>query len=286
MPNLRDIRRHIRSVESIAKVTGAMEAVAIAKNHRFRSRAQESLPFARASWQILTHLAAASNPEISESVFFSGYDHAHRMGMLLIAGDRGMAGGYNRRAVQTAVEYIETQDLSASILVVGKEGRDRMSAEGYEAEGFYPLADREITLENTTQMTSALIGGYQEGRFQRVVIVYTPFEPGRESVPRTRQLLPIRPAETAASHQYIFEPPAEQMLESLLSQVLRFQIYQALLASLTAEHASRALAMGQATQNGKDLIERLTLEYNKARQESITKELMDIVGGATTLYNE
>jgi F-type H+-transporting ATPase subunit gamma len=276
----------MRSVKSIAKVTGAMEAVAVAKNHRLRSRAEESGPFARASWRILTHLAAATNPEIRNSPLFSGYDALERLGVLLIAGDRGMAGGYNRKVVQEAVEHIETHDDPVSLLVIGKEGRDMISAEGYDLEAYFPLTDQDTEPEDVTEVTRALMGGYREARFQRAIMVYTPFVPGKEPTPRTRQLFPIRPTEELPPRHYIFEPHAEEVLSSLLPQALRFQVYEAFLTSLTAEHASRAVAMRKATQNGNELIERLTLDYNKARQASITEDLMDIVGGASALYKE
>jgi F-type H+-transporting ATPase subunit gamma len=276
----------MRSVESIAKVTGAMEAVSVAKNHRLRSRAERSGPFAKASWRLLTHLSAATNPEIAENSFFSGYDGVDRLGVLLIAGERGMAGGYNRKVVQDAIEHIETHDDSVSLLVIGKEGRAMISAEGYDPEAYFPLTDQDTEVEDVTEVTRTLMEGYRDGRFQRAIMVYTPFRPGEEPMPHTRQLLPIRPAEELPPREYVFEPQAEEVLESLLPQVLRFQVYEALMTSLTAEHASRAVAMRKATQNGNELIERLTLDYNKARQASITEDLMEIVGGASALYEE
>ena len=286
MPSTREIRRRIRSVKNIAKVTKAMETVAAAKMRKAQAQVLATRPYAEKSWQVLTHLArlrasATEQPLLQERP-------VRKVGLLLVTGDRGLAGAYNANILRRAYDQIrewEGSGVDVSLVTVGRKGREWMLRHGPPLRAdFVGLSDRP-TSNDISPIASILIDDFTAGEFDAVYLAYTDFVSTLRQDPIVRQLLPIIPAqpEGQVAEDYIFEPDPQTILGEVLRGLTELQILQALYESIASEQSARMVAMRNATEAANDLIGELTLSYNKARQESITKELLDIVGGASAL---
>ncbi len=283
MSNLREIKGHISSVRSIAKVTRAMEMVATARNHRLQARVASTRAFADKSWEVLNHLASAAESVVREHPMFCGYPTVNRTGLLLITSDRGMVGAYDHNVVSLATQYIESRKLEAELITIGKMGRTMMLREGYQIHAEFSNLSEKVDITDLTPVARVLLDGFRDRIFDEVVICYTEFQSGTKLKPTIRQLLPICPGEAPSRREYIYEPDPAELLQALLPRLIRFQIFQAFLESLAAENTSRMVAMHAATQSASDIIDHLTISYNKARQQAITAEINDILGGASAL---
>lgn len=286
MPSTREIRRRIRSVKNIAKVTKAMETVAAAKMRKAQQQVLATRPYAQKSWEVLTYLArlrseAAEHPLLQER-------DGSRVGLLLITADRGLAGAYNSNIIRKAAVQIDAWQAAGkqvSLVTVGRKGRDWMLRHGppLKAE-FTGLGDRP-SAHDIGPIASILIEDFVAGIYDTIYLGYTNFVNTMRQEPVIRQLLPITPAtpEVPMAADYIFEPNPQAILDELLTGLTELQILQAIYESIASEQSARMVAMRNATDAANDLIGSLTLSYNKARQEAITKELLDIVGGASAL---
>jgi F-type H+-transporting ATPase subunit gamma len=287
MPSTREIRRRIRSIRNIAKVTKAMETVAAAKMRKAQQQVLQTRPYAEKSWEVLTYLARLRQSNAAEQPLLQQRS-VKSVCMLLITGDRGLAGAYNSNVLREASEAItawENEGKEINLVTIGRKGRDWMLRHGppLRAE-FTGLSDRP-TSNDIAPVASILINDFIEGRFDEVQLAYTDFISTLRQEPVVRKLLPIEPAEpeTPMAADYIFEPDAQTVLDEVLRGLTELQILQAVYESIASEQSARMVAMRNATDAANDLIGELTLSYNKARQESITKELLDIVGGASAL---
>jgi F-type H+-transporting ATPase subunit gamma len=287
MASTREIRRRIRSIKNIAKVTKAMETVAASKMRKAQQQVLATRPYAEKSWEVLTYLArlrrsnAAEQPLLQERPVL-------KIGLLLITGDRGLAGAYNANILRKAATQItewEKAEVQVNLITVGKKGRDWMLRHGPPllAE-FTGLSDRP-TSNDVAPVANILIEDFVVGQFDAVYMAYTEFHSTLRQDPVVRKLLPITPAEptTPTTADYIFEPDPQTILNEVLRGLTELQILQAVYESIASEQSARMVAMRNATEAANDLIGDLTLSYNKARQEAITKELLDIVGGASAL---
>lgn len=286
MPSTREIRRRIRSVKNIAKVTKAMETVAAAKMRKAQQQVLATRPYAQKSWEVLTYLArlrseAAEHPLLRER-------DGNRIGLLLITADRGLAGAYNSniiRKVALQIDAWQAAGKQVSLVTVGRKGRDWMLRHGppIKAE-FTGLGDRPSS-HDVGPIANIVIEDFIAGVHDAIYLGYTNFVNTMRQEPILRQLLPIVPAtpETPMAADYIFEPNPRAILDELLVGLTELQILQAIYESIASEQSARMVAMRNATDAANDLIGTLTLSYNKARQEAITKELLDIVGGASAL---
>lgn len=287
MPSTREIRRRIRSVKSIAKVTKAMETVAAAKMRKAQQQVLATRPYASQAWEVLKYLArlrtsnAAEQPLLQQRLI-------KKVCVLLITGDRGLAGAYNSNVIREAIEKIhgwETQDIAVSVVTIGRKGRDWALRHGppLHAE-FTGMSDRP-TSNDVAPVASILIDDFVSGAYDAVYIIFTNFISTLRQEPTLWQLLPIVAAqpETPMAADYIFEPDPQTLLGEVLRGLTEVQILQALYEAIASEQSARMVAMRNATEAANDLIGELTLSYNKARQEAITKELLDIVGGTSAL---
>jgi F-type H+-transporting ATPase subunit gamma len=287
MPSTREIRRRIRSVKNIAKVTKAMETVAAAKMRKAQQQVLATRPYAEKSWEVLTYLARLRNSTASEHPLLQQRP-VNKVGLLLITADRGLAGAYNSNIIRKAAIQIDAwqQDgKQVNLVTIGRKGRDWMLRHGppLRAE-FTGLGDRP-SANDVGPIASVVIEDFVAGHYDAVYLGTTNFVNTIRQDPVIRQLLPIVPAhpETPMAPDYIFEPSPQAILDELLVGLTELQILQAIYESIASEQSARMVAMRNATDAADDLIGSLTLTYNKARQESITKELLDIVGGASAL---
>jgi F-type H+-transporting ATPase subunit gamma len=284
LANIRLIRRRIKGIQSTAKITRAMEMIATSKMRKAQERGLAGRPYAEKIMQVMADLAALRR-EGEEMHPLLQARPVKKIGMLHITPDRGMCGGLNTNINRAAASFILEQEVPVSLVAVGRKGRDFMRRYGREIRAeFTNLGDRPGWLD-TLPISRIIIDDYTSGEIDRVYLVYPQFISTMVQKPTILQILPVKPAEipTAQNVDYIYEPGPAQVLGQLLPRFVEMQVYHAILESIASEQSARMVAMRNATESANELIEELTLMYNKARQETITKELLDITGGAAAL---
>jgi F-type H+-transporting ATPase subunit gamma len=287
MATLRDIQRRIRSVQSTQKITRAMKLVAAAKLRRAQERILAARPYAAKMADLLGHLVSAAEDDGHPLL---AQREGPRRQIVIITADRGLAGAFNSNILRRAVELIrESSAADVTLVVVGRKARDFFRRRPHTIKrdmvGFW---DR-LAYSHACDLADAFMQHYLDGEVDEVVLLYNEFRSVALQRPVRVTLLPIPRAEVGAGEgagehvDYIYEPTAERILSDLLPRHVRMQVYRALMESLAGEYGARMTAMEAATKNAKEMIDVLTIQYNKARQEKITKELLDIVGGAEAL---
>jgi len=284
LANIRLIRRRIKGIQSTSKITRAMEMIATSKMRKAQERGLAGRPYAEKIEQVMADLAALRR-EGEEMHPLLESRPVKKIGILHITPDRGMCGGLNTNINRTAANFILEQEAPVSLVAVGRKGRDFMRRYGREIRAeFTNLGDRPGWLD-TLPISRIIIDDYTSGEIDRVYLVYPQFISTMVQKPIVHQILPVEPAEIPAAQNvdYIYEPGPAQVLGQLLPRFVEMQVYHAILESIASEQSARMVAMRNATESAGELIEELTLMYNKARQETITKELLDITGGAAAL---
>ncbi|MEE8442774.1 MAG: ATP synthase F1 subunit gamma [Dehalococcoidia bacterium] len=284
MANIRVIKRRIRSVQNTAKITKAMQMIAASKMRRAQQLTVAGRPYAEKMLDVLADLAA--QPGDSEDVHpLLQQREVRRIQVIHITPDRGLCGGLNSNLNRASGQLITEQQVPASVIAVGRKGRDFMVRFGCEVRAvFTNLGDRP-TVEDIRPIAYLALEDYTNGDVDRVLLTYSQFVSTAIQKPVIQQLLPVQPAalEPSQAVGYIYEPRSAVVLGSLLPRFVEMQIYHALLESIASEHSARMVAMRNATDSANDMADSLTLMLNKVRQESITKELLDIVGGVAAL---
>jgi F-type H+-transporting ATPase subunit gamma len=284
---IREIRRRIRSVKNIAQVTKAMEAVSAAKMRKAQQQVLATRPYATQAREVLSYIARLNSTE-SELNPLINVRPVKRTGILLVTADRGLAGGFNAnvlRRVAILMREKRATGAEVSVVAVGKKGREwLLRYDPVVRAEFTGLPDNPSTYD-IAPIVRVLVDDFLSGYTDEVVMVYTDFVNTIRQVPTVHKLLPVEPADPSASMapEYIFEPSPEAVLNRVLYGFTEVQILQAIYESLASEHSARMVAMRNATDAAGELIDDLTLTYNKARQSAITSELIDIVGGASAL---
>lgn len=288
MPSTREIRRRIRSVKNISQVTKAMEAVAASKMRRAQNQVLATRPYAKKAQEVLSYIARLNTTEGDLDSLITERAEIKRVGILLVTADRGLAGGFNANVIRTAAQFIRRQRAEGKeveVVTVGRKGRDwLLRYDPVVRAEFMGLGDGPTT-NDIAPITRILIDDYRGGRFDQVYAIYTDYVNTLIQKPVVQKLLPIEPAETSVSMapDYIFEPSPAAVLSQVLYGFTEVQVLQAVYESLASEHSARMVAMRNATEAANELVDDLTLRYNKARQEGITRELMDIVGGSVAV---
>jgi len=280
----REIRRRIRSVTNIGQVTRAMEAVSASKMRRAQDRVLASRPYADRAWEVLTYLA--SQPAAGKVLHpLLEKREVQKTGLLLFTPDRGLCGGLPTTVIREAVSFLDRQANPVQFVTVGRKGFDFMHRYGGDIYADFSGFPDQPTMSDITPIAYLVLEDFLNGRFDQVCMIYTQFVNTMVQRPVTRQLLPIEAAEIegAQTLAYTIEPDPETVLGEVLEGFTVLQIYQAILDAQASEHSARMVAMRAATENAEGLVEDLTLSYNRARQEAITKELLDIAGGAEAL---
>ena len=291
MTTIREVKGHIQSIRSISQVTNAMQVVSTAKLHRLQGRAESTRAFAERSWEVLNHLASVAASEVRDNPMFSGYPTVGRLGLLVITGNTGMVGAYNHTVIAATLHYLQalqdqTEDVAVEAITIGREGRAALLRAGYHIHADFSAIDDKADITSITPVARVILDGYRERTFERVMMAHTQSRRGAQLSPVIRQLLPFSALESGETREYIYEPSAQELLLSLVPRIIRFQAYQAFLESLVAENMSRMAAMRAATQNAEHLVGQLTLSYNKARQQAITSELVDLLGATAGLEEQ
>lgn len=288
MPTLREIRRRIRSVQSTAKITKAMEMVAASKMRRAQQRVLAARPYAETMRPVLANLAAQPRSEGVALHPLLEQRPAQRATIIHITADRGLCGGLNANMNRRTGAFILEQDIPINLITVGRRGRDFMVRYGRELRAEFTNLGDYPSLLDTSPIARVVIDDYTSGLTDRVYLAYTQFVTTVTQRPTVRQLLPVLPPPELAEKrfgavEFIYEPTPGEVLYQLLPRYVEMQIYQAILEAIASEQSARMVAMRNATDNANDMIIDLTLALNKARQASITKELLEIAAGAELL---
>jgi F-type H+-transporting ATPase subunit gamma len=287
MPSLRDIKRKITSVKKTQQITKAMKMVAAAKLRRAQERVIAARPYSRKMLAVIANLAGrverAQHPLLAKRA-------PKKVKLLVLTSDRGLCGAYNTNILRKAVEAVKqfkAEGKDVSVNIVGRKGRDF-----FRKRAAYTLGRVWSELGTIDYVKAADIGKHIVDRFiaeeaDEVYLLYNEFKSVMQQKVTLEKLLPVEPPAEAdpfmAAVDYLYEPSAEAILGSLLQKHIEVQVYRSLLESQASEMGARMTAMDSATRNAKDMIERLTLKFNKQRQAAITKEISEIVGGAEAL---
>ncbi|MDF1500829.1 MAG: ATP synthase F1 subunit gamma [Anaerolineales bacterium] len=296
MASAREMRLRIKSIQNISQVTRALEAVSASRVRKAEARVRESRPYADKAWQVLRHL---SLQPASESVhpFLQIREEIDNVLVILITGDRGLAGAYNANVVRFAMETFGDAEVPIRYISVGRKGREMLLRRRVDILAEFSDLPAEPAFADVSAIGRLAIDEYVQGKADQVFIVYTDFVNLLTQIPRRKMLLPVAfeeipigannlQAGTKAATEngplptYIYEPSQDALIGRIVPRLTELQVYQAITESLASEHAARMVAMRNATDNAVDLAGALRLEYNKARQQAITNDMLDIVGGA------
>jgi F-type H+-transporting ATPase subunit gamma len=285
MATLRDIRRRIRSVQSTQKITRAMKLVAASKLRRAQERILAARPYAGRMEEMLGNLVAAAEGDGAPHPLLERRQGPRRQ-FVIITADRGLAGAFNSNIIRHALGFIrESSQPDVTLVTVGRKGRELFRRRPWTIKrhlvGFWD----SLSYRHAQELADGFVQQYLEGEVDEVHLIYSEFRSVAVQRPVRRQLLPIprEEGDGGTPVDYLYEPSREDILGDLLPRHVRTQVYRALMESLAGEYGARMTAMEAAAKNAGEMIEVLTIQYNKARQERITKELLDIVGGAEAL---
>ena len=284
MPSVRDIRRRIRSVENTGKVTNAMSLIAASKMRRAQLAVTDGRPYAEKIHEVIATLAAQPTDDDTVHPLLETRP-VNTVGMVVITPDRGLAGGMHANINRQVARFILGSDATVRSIVVGRKGRDFLVRYTDTVQAvFTDLSDR-VSLADTTAISRLVIDGYTAGEFDEVHLAYMRFVSTVQQEPVIESILPVEPAELESAQRvgYIYEPDPATVLSALLPQFVEMQVYHAILESIASEQSARMVAMRNATDNANQLASDLTLVMNKLRQDSITNELLDLVGGQVAM---
>lgn len=281
----RILRRRIRSVQSTAKITKAMEMIATAKMKRSQDQALAGRPYNLKISQLISDLAAETGTDGTLHPLLQRRDDVKKIGIIHITSNRGLCGGLNSNMNKLTSSFILEQKIPVSIIAVGRKGADFMHRGGQTITAeFSDISDRPKLLD-TSPVSRLIIDEYINANIDLVYLAFNRFVNTFTQKPSIELLLPVKPAKLPKSEstEYIYEPDAKSVLDGLLPRYVEMKTYHAILEATASEQSARMVAMRNATENASDLIDSLTLMLNKARQEMITTELLDITGGVENL---
>ncbi len=315
MAKTKEISRRIKSIGNTKKITKAMEMVAAAKMRKAIEAVLHTRTYANLSWETVLHLSAmaSGNGELRHPLL-TKHEQIKKVAIILITSNRGMCGAYNAAVINKAKDSIKIHpDVKTEFILVGKKGAAVYSQKQIVAAEF-PKSD---VLTNSTEVVPIIkmaIADFLSAKYDKVFVAYTDFVSAAKQVPRVKQLLPVdinaedeylgivgdprvsvskdlmaqkkeKHLASSTDFEYIFEPSPEEVLDKIIPRLLEVQIYQALLEANASEHSARMSAMHQATEAATDMVQELTLFYNKARQAGITAEIAEISAGANALLD-
>jgi F-type H+-transporting ATPase subunit gamma len=293
MANTREVRLRIRSVKNIAQVTRALQAVSASNVRKAMAAMLRTRPYATKAWQVLTHIAQQPGRASLHPLLTPRAEYRNVL-VVLIAGDRGLAGAYNSNIVRFALQRFTSKELPVSFIAIGRKGRDMLMRRRKKVIAEFSHLPPAPSFIDVSAIGRLAVDEFLSGKADRVYLVYTDFINMVKQVPAIKQLLPLEigggegrvvtfEQTKKANAAYIYEPSEEEILDEIVPRFTALQVYQAIMESLASEHASRMVAMKNATDSATELASALQLEYNKVRQQGITSEILDIVGGVEAL---
>lgn len=287
MATLRDIKRKIKAVQSTSKITKAMKMVSAAKFRKAQQRMFELRPYAERMGNILSSLAGGAEAEIHPLLAVRPRKNIE---VLVITSDRGLCGAFNSNILKAGTKHIaelKKEGFDVAISCVGRKARDYFKRRNVELRKAWTGISGKISYANAQEIASEIIEKYTDETVDEVILIYNEFKSAIAQKVVIAKLLPLAPIEsteeTLPVYNFIYEPTKQAIFTSLVPKNVEIQIFRALIESQASEEAARMAAMENATKSANDMILSLTLQYNKARQATVTKELMDIVGGVEAL---
>lgn len=296
MATERELNKRIKSIKNISQVTSALAAVSASKASRAQRQVEATRDYAGKAFEILNNLA--SQKDVGHPLL-TARSEIKTTALILITGDRGLCGAYNTNIVSRAEAFTKALPTPCEIITIGRKGRDLMIRRGYNVIATFENIPDSPSILDVLPIAQIVTDDYLSGKYDQVFVAYTDYVNLIIRRPSVKQLLPLRPLDfegmavseyvksvdlTGVSERvYLYEPQPEALLDVIVPRFTQLQIYQSVLEALASEHSARMVAMNNATDNAGELVEILTLERNKARQASITSEILDIVGGAEAL---
>jgi len=293
MPSLKDLRLRINSVKSTRKITSAMKMVAASKLRRAQTAAEQGRPYAARMERMLGALAAglAGQAGAPRLMIGTGKDQTHLL--IAITGDRGLCGGFNSsiaRATRQTAQSLIAEGKTVKILTVGRKGRDQLKRDFAPqlVDGIEGIGKKGVTFAEVNEIADKVLAMFEEGAFDVATVIYNRFQSVISQVVTRQTLIPlpvpaVEEKKDGSGAIYEFEPDEESILADLLPRNLSVQLFRALLESNASEQGARMTAMDNATRNAGDMLNKLTVKYNRSRQAQITKELIEIISGAEAL---
>ncbi|HXQ51469.1 MAG TPA: F0F1 ATP synthase subunit gamma [Stellaceae bacterium] len=293
MPSLKDLRLRIRSVRSTQKITSAMKMVAASRLRRAQEQAEAARPYAMRMERMLGSLATSlrGRANVSPLLAGTGQDRAHLI--VVACSDRGLAGGFNAtilREARRTIRELQGAGKEVKLLTIGRKGRDSLRRDYARLilESLTDVGRPRLTFDAAQDLAARIIARFAAGEFDAATIIYNRFRSAMTQVVTRQQIVPFSPpqapaASEAASGVYEFEPDEADILRDLLPRALAVQVFGALLENAASEQGARMTAMDNATRNAGEMIDRLNMTYNRTRQATITKELIEIISGAEAL---
>ena len=288
MPSLKDLKTRINSVKSTQKITSAMKMVAAAKLRRAQDSAEKGRPYADRMQQIVNSLASKADPISAPQLLVgNGKDNTHLL--VVVSADRGLCGGFNgaiTRQTRTEVARLRGEGKTVKLLMVGRKSADALRRELGDSyiDSLEGIQGTAVEYADAASIGETVRDGFEAGEFDVCTVIFNKFKSAISQEVTLKRLIPAEVGEDTqdddAGVSYDYEPDEEELLAAVLPRNISTQVYSALLESSAAELAARMTAMDNATRNAGDLIERLTLVYNRTRQATITKELIEIISGA------
>ncbi|MEO8382132.1 MAG: ATP synthase F1 subunit gamma [Acidobacteriota bacterium] len=291
MPSTIDLRRRIRSVKNTQQITKAMKMVAAAKLRRAQERMMNARPYAAALREVLA--SVSTRVDVSQHPLLQEREQEDKVLLLVVTADRGLAGAFNTNVIRAAQNAIAEKGWAdVHLLPIGRKALDFFKRRPFPIRRQATQVYQALSLETAREIATALIEDFVSGEFDAVYVVYNEFKSVIAQRVTLERLLPLNREWTGKEGQsaepaveYIYEPSPEKILSDLLPKHIEFQLYRILLESAASEQGARMTAMESATKNASDMISHLTLTYNRIRQASITKEIIEIVSGAAAAGN-
>lgn len=294
MPSLKDLKVRINSVKNTQKITSAMKMVAAAKLRRAQEQAEAARPYAERMERVLGSLAASVAGKDNAPALLAGNGRSQTHLLVVMTSDRGLCGGFNSTIVRMArrmARELKNDGKTVKILTVGRKGRDQMRREfaGDIVGSLEDVGKPKLTYAAAEMIAQRILQMFQAGEFDVCTLIYNKFKSAMTQIVTAQQLIPFAPGNAANQNAdaqmalYEYEPDEGAILAELLPRNLGMQVYRALLENAASEQGARMSAMDSATRNAGDMINRLTITYNRSRQAYITKELIEIISGAEAL---
>lgn len=293
MPSLKEVRNRIQSIHSTQQITKAMKMVAAAKLRRAQDNIIRIRPYTEKLMSVLNNVSATLEGEVENP--FSKVRAPEKVLIVPITSDRGLAGAFNSNIIKSTLSLIRTKyaeqsaNGNVSLLTLGKKGTDFFKRRAFTLNVDYSHIFLHLDFVHVKEVAEFIMKGFVEGEYDRVELVFNEFKNVATQIVVTQQFLPLVQEEVDVAdkkivvNDYIFEPSKEEIVRELIPKTLKIQFYRALLESNASEHGARMTAMDKATDNAKELLKELRLTYNRTRQAAITKEILEIVGGAEAL---
>jgi F-type H+-transporting ATPase subunit gamma len=296
MANAREVRIRIRSVKNIAQVTRALQAVSASNVKKAMAAMLRTRPYATKAWEVLLHIAGQPGRATLHPLLTPRTEDRNEL-VVLVTGDRGLAGAYNSNIVRFTLQKFNRKNIPVNYIAVGRKGRDMLIRRRKNIIAEFSNLPPAPSFTDVSAIGRLAVDEFLGGKADRVYLVYTDFINMVRQEPGIKQLLPLEIGEKEVRvvafeetkkppAAYIYEPSEEELLDEIVPRFTALQVYQAILESLASEHAARMVAMKNATDSATELSEQLQLELNKVRQQGITGEILDIVGGVEAMVEK